>query len=211
CLHQRAILRQLMPRFDVTLETSWAAMYHDLVAEGLTLVRKPVALRTQTKNAVREAATFSNRRTSHNMTLRVMYHGAQVMATKSKTVLEAMCDVTGTDYQTADYRLPIPDQWFQSPILDDIWRARWHSGKPLLVYRPLVSRPEWKGSAARNADPASYAELFASIRDEFFVVSVADLEPGREWIVGPQLKADMSFHSGELVFETLAALFGLAD
>jgi hypothetical protein len=32
------------------------------------------------------------------------------------------------------------------------------------------------------------------------------LEPGREWLVGPQLRADLKFHEGQLTFEQLAAL-----
>lgn len=210
CLHQRAVLRQLMVDHTITLETSWPSIYHDLIAEGLIVVRRPVALRTQTKNAIRESDKFSRIHPVRQEGLRIAYGGAQVMKTKSQTVLEAMCDVTGTSYEAADYTLPIPQAWH-----DELTRVM--SGharafiKPLLVYRPLVARPEWRGSMARNADPASYAELFSRIRDDFFVVSVADLEPGREWIVGPQLHADVALHSGELTFEALAALFSQAD
>ncbi len=207
-LHQRAVIRQLMATHDVSLETSWASLYHDLTVDGLKLVRRPVNLRTQSKNANREAKLFIARPQTDAI-MRVSYHGANVMKTASKTVLEAMCDVTGTSYATADYSLPIPQRW-----LDDAevylkgWRA---SGKPLLVYRPLVARHEWRGSVARNADPASYAQLFATIRDEFYVISVADLMPAVEWIVGPVLRADLALHSGELTFEAMAAMFSLAD
>jgi hypothetical protein len=67
-------------------------------------------------------------------------------------------------------------------------------------------RPEWRGSGFRNADPAGYAALIARLRDEFFVVSIADLEPGREWITGPVLRADVALHSGQLTFEQMASL-----
>jgi hypothetical protein len=42
-------------------------------------------------------------------------------------------------------------------------------------------------------------------------VSVADLEPGKEWIVGPPFPADVCYHKGEFYFELLAALFKRAD
>jgi hypothetical protein len=208
CLHQRAVLRQLMPDYDVYLETSWASMYHDLMADGLKLLRRPVALRTQTKNANREADYFTYRPNRVDRTLRVSYSGSQVLQTRSKTVLEAMCNVTGTDYAGADYRLPIPDKWFEG--LGDLseWRR---SGKPLCVYRPLVSRTEWKGSELRSADAASYAALVHPLREAFYVISVADLIPRREWILGPEFDADLKFHEGELTFEAMAALFSLAD
>jgi hypothetical protein len=216
-IHQRAILRQLMPGYRITLETSWPSVYHDLVADGLTLVRRPVALRTQSKNAAREAHLFAPGpflgQTVRRMPIR--YGGPQVLQSKSGTIMEVMCDATGTDFSRADFTLPVPDVWFDKltaiPQWEALWRAKIASGKPLLVYRPLVSRPEWRGSAMRNASPVDYCVLLAAIRDEFFVVSVADLEPNREWIVGPQLHADVALHSGELTFEAMAALFSLAD
>ena len=208
-MHQRAILRQLMRTRDVTLETSWPSVYHDLIAEGLHVSRRPVALRTQTKNASRESesAKFSSRHQFVRAGMRIAYGGGQVLQVPSKTILEVMCNVTNTNFAEADYRLPIPDGWHRT--LEELLSAP--PSKPILVYRPLVARPEWRGSMARNADPAAYAALFAEIQERFFVVSVADLEEGQEWLVGHQPEADMVFHRGELVFETLAALFARAD
>jgi hypothetical protein len=205
----------LMERHAVTLMTPWPSMYHDLIAEGLIVVRRGIQLRTQMKNERRESETaqFASR---HPLTpgagLRIAYGGAQVLQTPSKTILEVMCNVTGTSYAEADYRLPVPDAWktaFWGFIggSPPIHAAK----KPWMFYRPLVARPEWRGSLARNADPAAYHELFNSIRDKFFVISVADLEEGREWIVGPDAKPDLSFHKGELVFEALAALAQRSD
>ena len=212
-LHQRAVIRQLMQTRDVTLETSWPAVYHDLMAEGLKVTRRPVALRTQSKNAAREseAAKFSSRHPFARAGLRVAYGGGQVLQTPSKTILEVMCSVTGTSYAEADYRLPIPDAWDSAlfKVLDALPMQA--SGKPWMFYRPLVARPEWRGGAMRNADAGAYHEIFNSIRDKFFVVSVADLVEGQEWIVGPDAQADLNFHRGELVFEAMAALAKQCD
>lgn len=209
CLHQRAVVRHWGQTRDVWLETSWPSIYHDL---DVRLKRRPVGLRTQSKNAAREVDKFDGRDIPRGIPeLRPSYSGASVMNCKSQTVLEAMCNATNTPYDQADYRLPVPDQWFHNLNRSSAF-ARWQeSGKPLLVYRPLVARPEWRGSVARNADPISYAHLTASIREEFFVISIADLEPGKEWIVGPELIADVEFHQGQLTFNDLAALFKAAD
>lgn len=210
CLHQRAVLRQLMTRHTVTLETSWPAMYHDLIEDGLRVVRRPVALRTQTKNAIREseAVKFSPLHPLTRAGKRISYGGAQVQQTASKTILEAMCNVTGCNFAEADYRLPVPDAWHSllNATLGGWPVSARAQEKPWMFFRPLVARPEWRGSIARNAEPGAYHELFNSIRDDFFVVSVADLADGQEWLVGPDAKADLSFHRGELVFEALAAL-----
>lgn len=210
-IHQRAVLRQLLQTREIWLETSWPSIYHDLAGPDLHLMRRPVGLRTQTKNASREIAKFDGRDPPRCERMRIAYSGADVMDTNSKTVLEAMCRNTFTDYTAADYRLPVPREWFDdlNKIVD--MAAVANSGKPLLVYRPLVERPEWRGGTARNANVACYTHLFAFLRSHFYVVSVADLAPGKEWIVGPQLKADVTLHAGELPFEALAALFSSAD
>jgi len=201
-----------METHEVWLETSWAALYHDLVAEGLHLVRKSVQLRTQMKNQLRESGRFGPPppRTLDQPAITLHYSGHNVARQPNRTILEAMLGAANMNlsYDRADFRLPIPPEW--SLKLFEITKT-WNIGKPLLVYRPLVVRPEWRGNEKRNADADAYAQLFASIRDRFFVVSVADLEPGREWVVGPQLKdADVTFHKGELYFELLAALFNQA-
>jgi hypothetical protein len=195
-----------MQRYDVTLETSWPSLYHDLMAEGMHVTRRPVALRTQTKNAEREADKFSPRHPFLRAGMRISYTGQQVLDTPSKTILEVMCNVTGTNYAEADYRLPVPPLWDDK--LREVLGAlpERAAALPWMFYRPLVARPEWRGSMARNADPAAYSELFNAIRDKFFVISVADLGAGAEWIVGPDAKADLSFHGGELVLEALVAL-----
>jgi len=208
CLHQRAIMRQLLRTNDVFLQSSWASMYHDLIAEGLKITRNNSGLRTQMKNVERENAKFYRGPIPRGAaTIQMRYAGTIVAQTRSRTILEAMCIPARANYAEADFRLPIPYEW-QYPADELI--ASWHATKPLLVYRPLVIRTEWKGNAKRNPDPRAYAELFAVIRDSFFVVSVADLQDGREWAIGPQLKADVTIHDGSLPFETLAALFSRA-
>ncbi len=211
-IHQRAVLRALMHDNSVTLTSSWASLYHDLMAEGLRVASQPIALRTQLKNAAREAARFNGGSgpPSHHpgRSMRISYGATHIRQTRSGTVLEAMFRSAGIPhkYAEADYRLPVPDEW-SFRLFNEITKSWPNTGKPILVYRPLVVRPEWHSGEKRNANVNDYAEVFASIRDNFFVVSVADLMPGREWIIGPHLKADVELHKGELVFETLAALF----
>jgi len=206
-LHQRAVIRQLMQRNDVFLESSWVAPYHDLVADGLKVIHKPTSLRTQTKNANREASRFyRGLMPRFGRALQVSYSPEQVR--NEGSVLAAMCSVTGTDYATADFRMPVPATGHDhARLLLDAWQPK----KPVLVYRPLVERTEWGGCASRNPDHAAYAGILAAIRDDFFVVSLADLVPGREWMVGRPIRADIECHAGELDFETMAGLISLSS
>jgi len=202
-LHQRAVLRALQKRgHQITLETSWPCVYADI--PDIRFVRRPVALRTQLKNAEREAAKFVPGPAPHHPVAQtgVAYNRNTV---GQGTILQAMFKHVGIpdDYAQADFSYhALPEGW-EAPTLP--------TDKPVMVYRPLVVRPEWRGSGIRNANPDQYAELVALIRDAFFVVSVADLEPNREWIVGPRLIPDMAFEHGELPFESLAALFKRAS
>lgn len=212
-LHQRAVVRQLMQRADVTLETSWPVIYHDLIEQGLKVARRPVRLRTQTKNSMRESeqVKFSARHPLLRANMRVSYTGTQVLQTKSKTILEAMCNATATNFETADFRLPVPDAWVGDLFKTLAYLPDRAGRRPWLLYRPLCARPEWTGSQRRNADPETYAALLSAIRDKFFVISVADFEPGQEWLVGPEPDADVKLHAGQLNFEALAALAKQSD
>lgn len=202
CIRQRAIVRQLMVKNSVVLESPFVALYHDLIQNGLTVIQKKTSLRTQEKNVRREAGRFSKSSAPVRQVLTVNYPPAEVR--RRGSVMAAMCNVTNTNAAQADFRLPIPEEW---QLRADSLVQNWRPSKPIMIYRPLVDRPsDWGGCNARNPDHAVYAELFNSVRDRFFVVSIADLVPRKEWIVGHKVKADIELHSGELEFETLAAL-----
>jgi ADP-heptose:LPS heptosyltransferase len=199
-LHQRSIMRELMRSQEVWLETPWPSVYHDLVGPRLHLVCKGSSLRTQAKNAVREAASFDSGSVPANArVLQVSYSPATVR--QQRGVLAAMsarCRVP-----MGDFRLPVPAGWSHGLELPD--------DRPVLVVRPLVERKEWSGCPARNPQVNVYVELLQAIRERFFVVSVADLQPGAEWLAQPDIGADITLHAGELDFRGLAALWFDAD
>ena len=201
-VHQRAVIRLLLDAgHDIWLRTPWPFLYHDLVGVRLRLVNIGYTLRTQGKNAKRESASFS-RQTPPMIapTLRVWYDHITVRA--SESFLGGMIRMTlRRGIEGADFRLPVPAPW----------RAKAQAmvgstDRPIMVLRPLVDRKEWVGCTARNPDPGAYVALYNAIRERFFVVSVADLAPRVEWLVGPELKADRTFHAGELDGEALAGL-----
>ncbi|HJW51771.1 MAG TPA: hypothetical protein VJ501_07160, partial [Burkholderiaceae bacterium] len=204
CIHARAIIRQLLQRYArVWLETPWPCLYHDLVESGkLILINKRSRLRTQAKNAERERAAFSKRRPPFGAAqVRIWYPPALVRERGS--VLGAMLHATKLDESHYDFSLPLPDAWqIRAAELIEALAPT----KPILIYRPLVERTEWNGCAARNPDAAAYRHLLEVIRDQFYVISVADLEPGVEWLTGDEMPADVQFHRGELDIEILAAL-----
>lgn len=204
-VHQRAVVRRLIDAgHPVWLRTPWPCLYHDF-DDRLRLIERGYTLRTQAKNAKRERGAYTREpipRTAR--TVRVWYDYGSIR--KAGSFVGGMMATTlhdvGGDY---DFTLPVPTAWR--------YKAAAHLGRPsrpVMVLRPLVERKEWGGCRIRNPNHDAYAWLFHSIRDRFFVVSVADLVPGFEDIVGPKLEADMTLHAGELDAEALAGLMSLA-
>lgn len=206
-LHQRALIRRLLEHHTVYLKTPWPSLYHDLVGPTLHLLPPETSLRTQLKNVARERGKYSSRKPPPDIRqIRVWYSGEDVRQYGS--IYAAMMMNSGYRVDTTDFRLPIPEEWY-APV--DELLAQWRPAKPVMVYRPLVERTEWKGCAGRNPDLEAYVTLLESVRDRFFVVSIADLVPGKEWIVSRDACADVELHRGELSVESLAALTSRAS
>ena len=198
-VHQRAIIRELTKTHaTVWLETSWPQLYHDLPVQ---CVSRHTPLRTQTKNAKRHQDSFCTH--SAPVDLSIRYSPDQVR--RSGSVLMAMAE-TARVRGNLDFRFPVPTEWVEKArsFIGDVTH-------PILLYRPLVERKEWGGCRNRNPDPQTYVELFNLVRRGYYVISVADLSPGEEWVVSGSVSPDLEFHHGELHFEVLAGLFKLAS
>lgn len=201
CLHQRSVVRELSARFDVWLETSWPLVYWDM--PDLKLIGRGTTLRTQLKNARRESGAFTSAAPPRGaQVLRMHYPPLEVK--RRGSVLAAMSASAGVP--VGDFRLPVRPEWLAKA---DAVLAQ--ADRPVMFFRPLTVRKEWTGAQTRNPRPEHYAALYAAIRERFYVVSVADLVPGAEWIVGDELPADLKLHKGELDAEALFGVVARAD
>ncbi len=214
--HERAFVSQYLKEYsEVYLETSWPALFWDLVPQGLRLIFKDSNLRTQEKNARREADLFyKGPIPPQNMceVKQIWYRAKDIR--EAGSVLGAMGACLERPVGDGDFRFPLKDEWeerYSREILPQLDTG----GRPILVYRPLVERTEWSGCNARNPDHDIYRTVYRYLRDtkKFYVVSVADIEPGKEWIVGNEglQPADIEFHEGNLPVEMLATLVSHAD
>lgn len=207
CLHARAVIREFMKTREVWLETPWPSIYHDLVGPRLHLVTRGATLRTQAKNAAREAEAYraSPRCPAGAEELRVSYPPDVIRANRGNGgVLAAMSQVCGVP--VGDFRMPVPPVWSYGLTLP--------AGRPIVIFRPLMERSEWSGCRNRNPDPATYLDVLVRAREalpDAFVISIADLEPGKEWLVGPHPTVDLELHAGELDFQGVAALWSVAS
>jgi hypothetical protein len=202
-IHQRGVLREVMRTHTVWLRTCHFRVYEDLVEQGLKLVFKPCNLHAQRKTIERERAFFPHAEEPPASAPRIDLSYNKIEIDKHGSILEAMAGCVGVKARPLDFSLPVRLAWVSE------FRRRFTldtGGRPLMVYRPIVQRREWNGGN-RNPDPAAYEALFKLVRDGFFVVSVADLIPDVEWLVGPEQSADVKLHAGELTFEDMAVLW----
>lgn len=204
CIHQRAFLPDLMLDYDVYLRSTSVLIYHDLVKRGLKVLLKPTRLHAQARTIERERSLFYYGALPANArTVKIWYHKENI--DRHGSITEGMVAAAGIQKMPElDFSIPVLKEWRD---LARHYIQSWKVGtKPIMIYRPIVLRKEWN-SASRNPDVGAYETLFQSLRPHFFVVSIADLKPGVEWIVGPEQDADVKLHKGELDFPTLVGLF----
>ena len=177
-LYSRAFVKNL-PK-PVWLDTPWPLIYQDI--PGVHFVAPKTTLRTQAKNIARYAQWDTAPR---GLRQRTPVYGAE-------GIIKGMTHTFGVT--PADFDLP------PLPAGPSI-------GAPYVVVRPVTVRSEWRADA-RNPLP-EYINTAARLAWErgYVVVSVADLEDGKEWMVeGHDYPADLTFHKGELPVEDLLAL-----
>lgn len=204
-IHLRAVIRELKKTHDVKLESFQFSMYHDLIDEHLELI--PFQ---NHRNRARIRETMSTIPTPKQWRAerrRITYDKRGIETHGS--ILAAQFACCGLKMPAKpDFSLPIPKAWGDQLIK---LMANWPlTDKPIMVYRPIILNNVWNRSN-RSPDPIAYEQLYKSIRDQFFVVSIANLKPGQEWIVGREQDVDIKLNHGELDFETMAALFSKAD
>jgi len=162
---------------QVYFVTSWPELYEDL---SHVIPVKPVTkLRTQKKNA----DNYRRWQPAPEATPKPISYGAHgIIKGLSLAFGKKPCEMDLPDYG-------------ESPVKGDY-----------VVVRPVTLRQEWK-AVSRNPEPEYIAEAVEAIKAKGLkVVSVADLEEGKEWLVGNQLNADIEFHKGELSIKQLMAL-----
>jgi len=199
-IHSRAVVKYHASQGGVVLETPWPCFFYDI--DNVQFVKPNTQLRTQNKNIERESDKYISEYSRERRIVitydyqSVKWHGG---------FFKAMCAMSGLPRNHGiPFALLENHDWTAKAKK---WLDLWKPDKPLMIYRPLVERTEWNGCASRNPDKAAYVELAKSFKDQFFIVSIADLKAGIEWQVSESIGVDVECHHGELDAETLAALY----
>ncbi|OSK27556.1 hypothetical protein EAMG_05373 [Escherichia coli M056] len=181
-VYQRAFVRQFPGAY---LRTPWPELYSDL---DVRFVRSGTSLRTQRKNEEKTALTYVSEPVRPAEVLNIFYGPEEL---KKGSIIDAMTWQFGRMADVFD--LP---SFGMSPV---------RTAKPVAVIRPVTVRKEWK-NLSRNPDPRYIAQAARELRKHFYVVSLADLEEGEEWLVGELPEADLYLHHGELSLMEMLAL-----
>ena len=158
------------------LETPWPELFRDL---DVKRVRPTTQLRTQAKNIGRQTEWH---RRQVGRTLAISYG--------QKPIIEGLRAAFRCEPQVFD----LPD-FGPSPV----------AGRYVVV-RPVTVRSEWRADSRNPRPEYVFAAAEAARAAGYLVVSVADLEDGKEWAVGELPPDDLRFHAGELHIEQLMAL-----
>lgn len=177
-IYQRAFVKQLAK--PVTLETPWPELFEDI--PGVKFSRPVTNLRTQLKNIAKQDGWSP--KSPYGTQLHIKYGAEGILAGMQQS------------FRVAPGEIDLPD--FGESIVNE--------SAPYVVVRPVTLRTEWMADT-RNPEPEYVAQASAeAARRGYVVVSVADLEYGKEFVVGELPPAHLEFHSGQLDVRQLMAL-----
>jgi hypothetical protein len=176
-IYQRAFIKATSK--PIWLATPWPELYSDI--PGVNLIKRETKLRTQAKNLDRQPADVWSR-APHVPTAKIRYGASGIIPGMTQC------------FRVKPQEFDLPD-FGPSPV----------AGKYVVV-RPVTVRSEWRADN-RNPLPQYVAQAAAEMRRRgYLVVSVADLEDNKEWLVGDPPAADITYHKGELPVKQLLAL-----
>lgn len=185
-IYQRPFLRHYPGAY---LRTPWPEIYKGL---DVKCIRTGTQLRTQRKNEIHTDYQFFDE-PANARRVRIGYGQKDMAAGGIVDAFRRQFGVSGS-------------LQFDLPSFSDFHKKIPFSRR-LAVIRPATVRSEW-ASASRNPDPVYLNAAAAALKKSgFYVISIADLEKGAEWMVGEAPQADLVLHGGELSLAQLCTLY----
>jgi len=191
---QRCFIKQLTRRGqEIWLKTPVPEIYHDI--SSLHFVKANSRLRTQQKNEMQSTIKFEAA-PAGIPGQRIFYGDTDLQQGSIFTIMERQFGIPPADLDLPDYTLP------------DIGLP---PDSPLAVIRPTTERTEWHNASRGplNDYVDSVARILAG--RGWHVVSIADTEPGQEWIRDTEPFAHQKLHHGELSLTQMLALIQHAN
>lgn len=180
-IYQRGFVKKFPGAY---IKTPWPEIYEGL---DVKFVRSNTTLRTQQKNESVSGIQWHDV-PANARRIKVGYGVAHMRA---GSVLDAMANQFGVSSDPLD----LPEFKINSLF-----------PPKLAIVRPVTERSEWLNQS-RNPDPQYIYQAAAELkRRGYYVVSIADLDDGKEWLCGDAPPADIQLHKGELKIKELLSL-----
>ncbi|MCS4265007.1 glycosyltransferase family 9 protein [Serratia sp. BIGb0163] len=193
-INQRCFIKALASKgHEIWLKTPLPEIYAGI--DNLHFVRTNTPLRTQRKNERASTVTFVHEPPGIPCK-RIFYGNGHLQA---GSIFDAMEQQFGIE--PAEMDLPR----FLAPAIP------LPNGKPIALIRPTTERTEWHN--ASRGPHNKYIDMVSrmlALRG-FHVISIADNEPGMEWIPDSEPFAHRKLHNGELTITQMLALVERAD
>jgi len=193
-INQRCFIKALVEKGkEIWLKTPLPEIYAGI--PNIHFVKTNTALRTQKKSEQQTTVLFENEPPGVPRQ-RIFYGNGHL---QQGGIFDAMQQQFGTQPAAMDLpHYPAPD----IAVPD---------GKPVAVIRPTTERTEWhnasRGPLNKYVDQVS---RMLALRG-FHVISIADNEPGQEWIPDIEPFAHRKLHDGQLSITQMLALVERAD
>ncbi len=192
-IFQRHVVKALVNSGNrIWISTPWPELYKDL---NISFVRRETALRTQKKNLDRVSSEVWVDTYPEDCLRISLAYGIREL--KNGSIIKAMESKAGFKLSTTDFSLS------GYGGLPESIRS---GSKPVAVVRPVTVRSEWRNTA-RSPLPEYVGYCSYELKKAgYWVVSIADLEDGKEWMIGDDPYCDQKFHHGELGINELIGL-----
>lgn len=171
---------------EAYVETAWPQLFDDM--PEVKFVRHHEDLRTQQKNMNALSDTVWSKKPS------IPYAQWKPVGfwTGNDSVIDTLIKQTPIDPAVLNFDYPD----FGPPLVEP----------PYAMIRPVTVRGEW-ANPARNPDPQYVYQAAVMLKEAGYkIVSVADVDPPHENLIGDVPPADVSYHKGELDIRKLLAL-----
>jgi len=205
-IYQRPFVRSLCEQDDnaVFVKTPWPQLYHDFAtSHGLKFLKWKSGLRTHSKNEDRFGGNvFAVKPCCYEHHV-LGYTLADLKA--GLGIIGSMESVSGIKF-SGEFDFAPESRWLDSVS----YFRQLAAGRPLAIFRPPTVRTEWRNEA-RNPCPTAMKRVIDAVCETHFVISVADLAAGEEWLACEVPPQCLQLHQGEMAIEELIALCSVAD
>jgi len=201
-LYQRPIVKDVAKQYKtVYLNTCFPEIYWD-IPNVKFVYPNPLNLRTQKKHVEKlPKSTWSNR-PKHADSAR----WDQLGPPSEKKVQTKYVELE--NQENFDFSFPLRDKWIKAA--EKIKAKLKLKGKKLCIVRRPTDRREWS-CPSRNPKIEYFQLLLDKYKKDYFYLSIADIEKGKEWFDGDLKGINFSFDKGELDLTTILGLMKIAD